>query len=726
MSEPPINMWKSRYAPPPSKINEGVNPVQIFEIPEPERAEDRYLALVGITLNTGLPVDFSEDALRIAGHHFVSVRTSDEAIPRGSIAIEDQNGEIQKLADYKTTSVGSKSKLRGVGKGKLLWDKSFFDKDKGRDPDPKDNNSPSKFPDRLEDTPLLGTSAPEFLRLKQHLSADLNEVKQDPETGLIYCSINVPEYHTKKKGLSDTKKNPKHYCQEAETLASIFDNLDKHIYNAAQIKDKYLYFTDDNENQCRIDLRTLRLPPELQDKPEHIAANKALAEIKNVIALQRAIRQYKIQYNVDLLELCHAPLFTSKTANDSQSFVPVLVQTGDTGEAIIRDADFEHFYKHPLIPPLAQKSFNGGKQFQPDSSLDHLTGLELLKLRLESSTLDMFKEELQTFIERRCEQQDFLITLDKYTIEKIGELHPYLKLPTYPKNEYNLAELNTELQQIILLAKYGDVTTLIKDTPYINYVTDEFSEYATAVDSAHNYYKNNALALENIGESSTHDLVFLYELGHPMSMHGDEGGHPKGKPENFARITTYYDGKVIITNNEEQYLKLLLTNPEMLQNQTINIHPYWLRNLNARQDSVEYRLSKGWLDLLIAQTLKQALALQQYNDAHFSEGTNTIKAFEACEQAILLNIPRRFLSDDGKPGDAAMLANIRGMLAEHFAVTKAKLLDYNKGMLTNQTHRAMERMVDEIYATSPLMTESKDLAIYRVLPRKRVAAGLAL
>jgi hypothetical protein len=619
--------------------------VEVYRIPadDPERMN----AWVRVAASTGFPAAFSDKAMRRAGRGFVSVRTSKESIPRGSFGIMVDD-EIVLLIDCKTTGVGSKSKLRGMGKGKLLMLRNFWDKNRSEDKlnDPKDNNYLSRFPARepyqkLEPESVKALNA-KFKQNKFLQTDDIKEVRI--YNGLIYFSMEMPQYDSKNKKPSETVKKPKHYCQEAETLASILYNLSKNLYKDASFdKQGFLHFKDDNNNHCRINLQELIMPPELAHDGEYKekVANK-FAAVKTIPELQRLVYEQDPD-----LKFCHAPIFTSITPEKQDSFVPVMVQAGDSGEGIIRDSDFEHFYRHMLTPALAQKSFNAAAQFRPVCNADHMDGLKLLSLRLNSASLEDFQKELNKFVNYYIDYRgklglDYHITLDQYTMAQLKKNHPEFET-LLMKDTYNLSEeMPDKLKAILLLAKYGDVTTLAPDTPYINYMTDEFASYRDAVDESFIYYSQNKQALNNLGESSAHDMVFLFQLSHAMATHGDEGNHPKGHPEDFARITTYCNDAVIVTSSEEQYLKLLFTNPEMLE-QAISIHPYWIKDLKAPNETTEAATVMGWVDLLKIQALRFVLRVNEQ-----APTANLAKIYDMYVQSVLINMPRRFLDESEK------------------------------------------------------------------------------
>lgn len=231
-----------------------------------------------------------------------------------------------------------------------------------------------------------------------------------------------------------------------------------------------------------------------------------------------------------------------------------MVQAGNNGYALVRDVDFQHFYKHPLVTALASKSFNSSK---PTSAVDHMNGLRLLKLRLQAKNLEDFKTSLAGSINDTPAGQ---ITLDLPTFHALQVVFQNLGLNIDSKllldidtkkdivTIKNFDSLSMEVKQWLLLAKYNDVNTLKNDMPFVDYSTQDFVAYAAGVDKAIDYYLDNPYALAEVGQSSAHDLVFLRQLNHPMSMHGDEGGNPKAKPEKFARITTYYKKHFYITN----------------------------------------------------------------------------------------------------------------------------------------------------------------------------------
>lgn len=679
--------------------------IKIFEIPEADAG--RVAILTEAASITGFPVEFSIRTLLLARKGFASVRTSKESIPRGSYGIME-DGRVVILADYKTTGVGSKSKLRGMGKGKLLMLAAFFDKNKAADKvkDPKDNNYTSKFPDRefdeqfLETADLTKTLNKKFIKNKFLHTPDIKEVRI--YNGLIYFALEVPAYNTKEDRLSTPEENQKklkHYCQEAETLASILFNLKKGVYKEPEFDKGFLIFKDDNNNICRIEFKNLIVPPELVDAAQYSKAEdpnkigKLFEDIKTIEELQKLVTDTDPN-----LQYCHAPIFArSKDATDKEDiFIPVMVQAGDTGENIIRDSDFEHFYKHPLVPALAQKTFNAAERFRPGCNLDHLGGLTLLNLRLNAASLDEFKKSLGEFITSYIAlRPDELITLDNYTIEQLKLNFPHFAT-RLNAGTFNLAAVPAELQYILILAKYNDVTTLAEGTPFVNYTVDEFKEYRDAASEAYNYFNDaeNKQALDNLGEACAHDMVFLYQLGHDMASHGDEGNHPKGKPEEFARITTYCNNKVIVTYNEEQYLKLLFSNPEMLDKQMISVHPYWMEGIETPDKSSPLN-AKGWVDLLKIQALRYALEI-----AAAVPGTDLNKALSMYTQTVLLNMPRRFL----KPGEADKIEHTRTILATHFATLAP---------LPNDTE-AIKVMIKQIYEQSPHKATGDDLKKYRV------------
>jgi len=659
--------------------------------------------------------------LLVAGD-FNSIRTSDLALARGSLKERDEEtSEDKSRADFKTTGTGSKSNPRyGSCEGKLPREPEFRDCYDPNKPieslgyDLKDNNYRGIFKPGSE----IGISADLLQEYNSTISPNIVEVRK--YKGLIYFAENVPQTENGRSNFD--KMKPKHYAQEAERIGSILNHLQQGLYTEPQIISEngqvYFQFIDDKatNNLCRANLSELILPPYVEADPVlKQAALEFIKEIneKRINTVDGLTRYIADHHDVSTaLQACHAPLFAVNINNGA--VVPVMLQAGKSGEAIIRDADFAHFHKHPLTPILANKTFNGSST---DSIENFTLALKLLQIRLQSSSRESFARNLNEYVSQLT--TDF--TVFKIEYAALVELGMQGLAEALPENDLkgivsiDISELTPEQKSAIILAKYNDFSSLSNVDPYLNYnKIDYFKKYAEDLEKTIKYHDENSDDLKMAGESSAHSLVMLQTLDNPMVVHGDESDHPRVKPEKFARITTHCNGKFIVTKNEEQYLKLLFSNPEIIKGQRIGVHPYWLRTKDLDDNGLltgepRDKIANAMRDLLGVQALQQGLLM-----ANEIKGLDPMQGYDMYVKATIANMSRSMVKNQG---ERDYIIEIKKSLAIYFAELRQQVADTPK----NKSAAKLQSKIDAIYANSEYNRRGRPGSKYDAYTPKQAA-----
>lgn len=402
-----------------------------------------------------------------------------------------------------------------------------------------DNNNTGNFPAAICELP----SDPDLLtELQAKVDGNIIEAKK---FGHLICYAKFTEKYTKKINeqgekvcLPTGELNKKHYIQEAETIASIMDRLSRGVYTFVSANTEEITFKAQNGCLCKIYFSML-MPSTLN--------SFEFKEFTNLLQLAAFVEQNQN------IENCHAPVYYQK--NDA--FIPVQTLAGANGFHITGDADPEHIGLRRDMPKIANKTFSGSI----DKAEKFLFGLRLLIARLHSKTKEEFAEHVYMHLKNIADDQE---TIKAYT---------------------DIIEANSSVHFINYL-----------EIAYYNNIFLPICYRASIL------YENNPELLKKVGTSSLYNLIMQLEFDHPLSMHGTEDMNLDPHAGTFGAILICYKGYFVITADERSYLAFLLHDREILAQQHMGIHPYWL--CPERENG---NLAEQWLDFLRIQALHEAI-----------------------------------------------------------------------------------------------------------------------